>query len=102
MHNNLAGYGGAIGVWGNASVTVVGGLLTNNSAVGGAAIDLNGNSRTTLQHVMLINNTAQEDAAGLYAGDSAQVRGFHHCMLYNNACDVVSSRWSCSYDSQRV
>jgi hypothetical protein len=93
MHNNTAAYGGAVAVWGNASVAVVGGLLTNNSAVGGAAIDLNGNSSTTLQHVTLINNNAQENAGGLYAGDSAQVRCFNTCMLHTNPWDAANSRF---------
>jgi hypothetical protein len=74
MHNNTASYGGAIGVWGNASVTVVGGILKTNSAMGGGAIDVAGNSSTTLQQVTLTNNSARQDAGGLYVGDSAKVR----------------------------
>lgn len=77
MRENTAigGTGGAVGVWGNATVTAAGScLVANNSAYGGAGFDLNDYSNTTLLEVMFVNNTVQGNGSGVYAGNYAQVR----------------------------
>ncbi|WIA28653.1 hypothetical protein OEZ86_011189 [Tetradesmus obliquus] len=99
MRENTAigGTGGAVGVWGNATVTAAGScLVANNSAYGGAGFDLNDYSNTTLLEVMFVNNTVQGNGSGVYAGNYAQVV-VDSCSFISNKADkfggAVSLLW---------
>jgi hypothetical protein len=83
LQDNMALYGGAVAIWGNASVTVVGNcILANISALhNSAGFDLSANSSAALLGITLVNNTAQDNGAGVSAGDTSQVRCWRHHVM---------------------